>query len=89
MGPIVRYLGKLVPKETLIWQDPTPAIDHPLIGEAEVAVKSLGSGLSVPPLASERLSTSFNGRLRSLRTLKTPHWNRLALAPQSELAPHP
>ncbi len=34
MGPIVRYLGPLVPKETLIWQDPIPAVDHPLIGEA-------------------------------------------------------
>ena len=33
MGPIVRYLGPLVPKETLIWQDPIPAADHPLIGE--------------------------------------------------------
>ena len=34
MGPIVRYLGPLVPKETLIWQDPIPAVDHPLIGDA-------------------------------------------------------
>ncbi len=34
MGPIERYLGPLVPKETLIWQDPIPAVDHPLIGEA-------------------------------------------------------
>ena len=33
MGRIVRYLGPLVPKETLIWQDPIPAVDHPLIGE--------------------------------------------------------
>ena len=37
MGPIARYLGPLVPKETLIWQDPVPAVDHPLIGEAEIA----------------------------------------------------
>ena len=34
MGPIQRYLGPLVPKETLIWQDPIPAVDHPLIGDA-------------------------------------------------------
>ena len=34
MGPIARYLGPLVPKETLIWQDPIPAVDHPLIGDA-------------------------------------------------------
>ena len=37
MGPRVRYLGPLVPKETLIWQDPIPAVDHPLIGEQDVA----------------------------------------------------
>ena len=37
MGPIARYLGPLVPKEQLIWQDPVPAVDHELIGEAEIA----------------------------------------------------
>ena len=37
MGPIVRYLGPLVPKETLIWQDPIPAVNHPLIGEKDIA----------------------------------------------------
>jgi catalase-peroxidase len=37
MGPIVRYLGPLVPKEVLIWQDPVPAVEHELIGEAEIA----------------------------------------------------
>ena len=34
MGPVQRYLGPLVPKETLIWQDPIPAVDHPLIDDA-------------------------------------------------------
>jgi catalase-peroxidase len=55
MGPIVRYLGPLVPKETLIWQDPIPAVDHPLIGEQDVAAlkaKILASGLSVAQLVS-------------------------------------
>ena len=55
MGPIVRYLGPLVPKETLIWQDPIPAVDHPLIGEADIAAlkaKILASGLSVSELVS-------------------------------------
>jgi catalase-peroxidase len=55
MGPITRYLGPLVPKEQLIWQDPIPAVDHPLISEADIAVlktKLLGSGLSVPQLVS-------------------------------------
>src|SRR4051812_15937930 len=50
MGPIARYLGPLVPKETLIWQDPIPAVDHPLIGEQDIAAlkaKILASGLSV------------------------------------------
>ncbi len=37
MGPIVRYLGPLVPKEELPWQDPIPAVDHPLIGEQDIA----------------------------------------------------
>ena len=37
MGPIVRYLGPLVPKETLIWQDPIPAVNHPLINDHDIA----------------------------------------------------
>jgi catalase-peroxidase len=55
MGPIARYLGPLVPKETLIWQDPVPAVDHELIGEQDVAAlkaKILASGLSIPELVS-------------------------------------
>src|SRR5246127_100585 len=55
MGPIVRYLGPLVPKETLIWQDPIPAVNHPLIGERDAAAlkaKILESGLSVADLVS-------------------------------------
>src|SRR4029079_5092408 len=50
MGPIQRYLGPLVPKETLIWQDPIPAVDHKLIDEQDIAAlkkKILDSGLSV------------------------------------------
>jgi catalase-peroxidase len=55
MGPIVRYLGPLVPKETLIWQDPIPAVNHPLIGDRDIAdlkAKILASGLSVSELVS-------------------------------------
>ena len=55
MGPIVRYLGPLVPKETLIWQDPIPAVNHPLIGDKDIAdlkAKILASGLSVSELVS-------------------------------------
>ncbi len=55
MGPVARYLGPLVPKETLIWQDPIPAVDHPLVNEQDVAAlkaKVLASGLSVSELVS-------------------------------------
>ncbi len=55
MGPIARYLGPLVPKEELAWQDPIPAVDHPLIAEPDIAVlkaKILASGLSVSQLVA-------------------------------------
>ncbi|WP_410646124.1 catalase/peroxidase HPI [Amycolatopsis sp. cmx-4-54] len=55
MGPIQRYLGPLVPQETLIWQDPVPAVDHELVDDADIAAlkeKLLASGLSVSQLVS-------------------------------------
>jgi catalase-peroxidase len=55
MGPIVRYLGPEVPAETLIWQDPVPAVDHELIGAEDIAALKgtiLSSGLSVSQLVS-------------------------------------
>jgi catalase-peroxidase len=55
MGPIARYLGPLVPKEELIWQDPVPAVDHPLVGDADIAAlkaKILASGLSISELVT-------------------------------------
>src|SRR5512140_1128010 len=55
MGPIVRYLGPLVPKEPQIWQDPVPAVDHKLIGEQDIAAlkaKILKSGLSISALVT-------------------------------------
>ncbi|MGH9517856.1 MAG: catalase/peroxidase HPI [Terriglobales bacterium] len=55
MGPIVRYLGPLVPKEELPWQDPIPAVNHPLISEQDIAAlkaKILASGLTVSQLVS-------------------------------------
>jgi catalase-peroxidase len=66
MGPIVRYLGPLVPKEQLIWQDPVPAANHELIGEAETAAlkeKILASGLSISQLISTAwaAASSFRG----------------------------
>jgi len=55
MGPRARYLGPLVPKETLIWQDPIPAVDHPLVDDKDVEAlkaKILASGLTVSQLVS-------------------------------------
>ena len=55
MGPIVRYLGPLVPKEQLPWQDPIPAVNHPLINEQDATAlkaKILASGLAVSQLVS-------------------------------------
>ncbi|MBB5057531.1 catalase-peroxidase [Granulicella aggregans] len=55
MGPIVRYLGPLVPKETLLWQDPIPAVEYTVIGDAELAelkAKILASGLTTSQLVS-------------------------------------
>ena len=55
MGPIQRYLGPLVPQETLIWQDPVPAVDHELVSDADVAAlkeKVLATGLTVTQLVS-------------------------------------
>jgi catalase-peroxidase len=66
MGPIVRYLGPLVPKEQLLWQDPVPAADHELIGEADIASlkeKILASDLSISQLVSTAwgAASSFRG----------------------------
>jgi catalase-peroxidase len=55
MGPISRYLGPLVPKGALLWQDPIPAVDHELIGDADIATlkaKILVSGLSISQLVN-------------------------------------
>jgi catalase-peroxidase len=66
MGPMPRYLGPLVPKEPQIWQDPVPAVDHPLIGEQDIAglkAKILKSGLSIAQLVTTAWASaaSFRG----------------------------
>jgi catalase-peroxidase len=66
MGPLSRYLGPLVPKEELIWQDPIPAVNHKLIDEQDVAAlkaKILASGLSISQLANTAWASaaSFRG----------------------------
>jgi catalase-peroxidase len=55
MGPVARYLGPEVPTEKLLWQDPIPAVDHPLIDATDIAAlkgKVLSTGLSIPQLVS-------------------------------------
>jgi catalase-peroxidase len=85
MGPRARYLGPLVPKETLIWQDPIPAVDHPLIGEQDVAAlkaKILSSGLTVSHLVSAAWASASTFRGSDKRG--GANGARIRLAPQKD-----
>jgi catalase-peroxidase len=85
MGPVSRYLGPLVPKEALLWQDPVPAVDHELIGEQDIAAlkaKILASGLSISQLVTTAWESAATFRGSDKRG--GANGARIRLAPQRD-----
>ncbi len=85
MGPRARYLGPLVPAEELIWQDPVPAVDHPLINAQDIAAlkaQILASGLSVSQLVSTAWASASTFRGSDKRG--GANGARVRLAPQKD-----
>jgi catalase-peroxidase len=85
MGPVVRYRGKLVPKEVLIWQDPVPAADHKAIDDKEaeaLKAKILASGLTVSQLVSAAWASASTFRGSDKRG--GANGARIRLSPQKD-----
>ena len=85
MGPINRYLGNLVPKSALIWQDPVPSVDHELINSNDIAslkTTILGSGLSISQLVATAWASASSFRGSDKRG--GANGARIRLAPQKD-----
>jgi catalase-peroxidase len=85
MGPLSRYLGPLVPRQPLLWQDPVPAVDHKLVGKQDIAAlkaKILASGLSISQLVTTAWESAATFRGSDKRG--GANGARIRLAPQKD-----